>query len=142
MCASSASKLKLRGMAGTYREGLAAASTANTLHEFRLIRSAALGVSLHPESMHLRRLLVAAHVAVAAAALSIAAPAAGQQPDTASAAPAAAAQRQGTDTVAPELAVTPAADSTRVTEGGLMNVADQAMGKVNSAIGAFLFFDV
>ena len=89
--------------------------------------------------MNIRRFLLAAHL-VAAAALSLAGPAAAQLPDSVAAAP--AAQGQGADTVAPELAVTPAADSTRVTEGGLMNVADQVMGKVNSAIGAFLFFDV
>jgi AGCS family alanine or glycine:cation symporter len=91
--------------------------------------------------MNIRRLLLAISLIVAGAAAPLATPAWAQLPDTV-AAPMAQTAAPGTDTVAPELAVTPTADSTRVTEGGLMNVADAAMGKVNSAIGFFLFYDV
>lgn len=101
--------------------------------------------------MNTRRLILALQLIVAAVAAPLAAPAWAQAPDTGAATvrmpdtssgAAAAIQAPQADTATPPLAVAPATDSAIAAEPGVMDRADQAMGAVNSVIGAFLFFDV
>lgn len=101
--------------------------------------------------MNTRRLILALQLIAAAVAAPLAAPAWAQAPDTGAATvrmpdtssgAAAAIQAPQADTATPPLAVAPATDSAIAAEPGVMDRADQAMGAVNSVIGAFLFFDV
>ena len=98
--------------------------------------------------MPLRRFTLAVRTAVAIAAVSAitaitaAASLTAQVPDTATPGVEAQVTPPRADTTAPPLAVAPAEDSTIAAAPGVMDFADQAMGKVNAAIGAFLFFDV
>ena len=101
--------------------------------------------------MNTRRLILGLQLIVAAVAAPLAVPAWAQAPDTGAATvrmpdtssgAAAAIQAPQADTATPPLAVAPATDSAIAAEPGVMDRADQAMGAVNSVIGAFLFFDV